>query len=153
DVFYNFLSINNLHHWNDQKYKDEEQMRSDYPLIVEDFIHGDFPPTAVQHQETILSMAGKRHLIERSSSLLEDNFGTAFAGKYESIFLPNQGDSEENLRALQQAIARIYASTLNPPALLYRKGRGLLDYDERMALLIQVVEGQQLGQYYFPQMA
>lgn len=153
DVFYNFLSINNLHHWNDQKYKDEEQMRSDFPLIVEDFIRGDFPPTAVQHQETILSMAGKRPLIVRSSSLLEDNFGTAFAGKYESIFLPNQAEPEENLRALQQAIARIYASTLNPPALLYRKSRGLLDYDERMALLIQVVEGQQIGQYYFPQLA
>ncbi len=153
DVFYNFLSINNLHHWNDQKYKDEEQMRSDYPLIVEDFIRGDFPPSAVQHQETILSMAGKRPLIVRSSSLLEDNFGTAFAGKYESIFLPNQGDPEENLRALQQAIAHIYASTLNPPALLYRKSRGLLDYDERMALLIQVVEGQRQGDYYFPQLA
>ncbi len=153
DVFYNFLSINNLHHWNDQKYKDEEQMRSDFPLIIEDFIRGDFPPTAVQHQETILSMAGKRPLIVRSSSLLEDNFGTAFAGKYESIFLPNQADPEENLRALQQAIARIYASTLNPSALLYRKSRGLLDYDERMALLIQVVEGQQIGQYYFPQLA
>jgi len=153
DVFYNFLSINNLHHWNDQKYKGEEQMRSDYPLIVEDFLRGSFPPSAVQHQETILSMAGKRPLIVRSSSLLEDNFGTAFAGKYESIFLPNQANPEENLRALQQAIARIYASTLNPSALLYRKSRGLLDYDERMALLIQVVEGQTYGDYYFPQLA
>lgn len=153
DVFYNFLSINNLHHWNDQKYKDEEQMRSDFPRILDEFIHGVFPPSAVQHQETILSMAGKRPLIVRSSSLLEDNFGTAFAGKYESVFLANQADPEENLRALQQAIGRIYASTLNPPALLYRKSRGLLDYDERMALLIQVVEGQQVGAYYFPQLA
>ena len=153
DVFYNFLSINNLHHWNDQKYKDEEQMRSDFPRILDEFIHGVFPPSAVQHQETILSMAGKRPLIVRSSSLLEDNFGTAFAGKYESVFLANQADPEENLRALQQAIGRIYASTLNPPALLYRKSRGLLDYDERMALLIQVVEGQQIGPYYFPQLA
>jgi len=153
DVFYNFLSINNLHHWNDQKYKDEEQMRSDFPRILDEFIYGVFPPSAVQHQETILSMAGKRPLIVRSSSLLEDNFGTAFAGKYESVFLANQADPEENLRALQQAIGRIYASTLNPPALLYRKSRGLLDYDERMALLIQVVEGQQVGSYYFPQLA
>jgi len=103
--------------------------------------------------ETILGMAGKRPLIVRSSSLLEDNFGTAFAGKYESIYLPNQGEPEDNLRAMQQAMARIYASTVNPNALLYRKSRGLLDYDERMALLIQVVEGQQVGSYYFPQLA
>ncbi|MFZ3071295.1 MAG: PEP/pyruvate-binding domain-containing protein, partial [Anaerolineaceae bacterium] len=153
DLFYSFISINNLLHWNDQKYKDEEQMRRDYPLIVRDFEQGDFPPSAIQHLETVLSMAGKRPLIVRSSSLLEDNFGTAFAGKYDSIFLPNQAEPELNLRALLVAMARIYASTLNPTALLYRKSRGLLDYDERMALLIQVVEGQQVGQFYFPQLS
>ena len=153
DVFYTFISVNNLLHWNDQKYKDEAQMRAEYPLLVEEFEKGDFPPSATQYLETILSMAGRRPLIVRSSSLLEDNFGTAFAGKYESIFLPNQGQPEDNLRALQQAMSRIYASTLNPAALVYRKSRGLLDYDERMALLIQVVEGQLVGSYYFPQMA
>ncbi|HPK26742.1 MAG TPA: PEP/pyruvate-binding domain-containing protein [Anaerolineaceae bacterium] len=153
DVFYTFISINNLLHWGDQKYKNEEQMRKEYPRILEDFSQGEFPPGAIQHMETILSMAGRKPLIVRSSSLLEDNFGTAFAGKYESIYLPNQGEPEDNLRAMQQAMARIYASTLNPNALLYRKSRGLLDYDERMALLIQVVEGQQVGQYYFPQLA
>ena len=153
DLFYSFISINNLLHWNEQKYKTEEQMRRDYPQILQDFEKGDFPPSAIQHLESVLSMVGKRPLIVRSSSLLEDNFGTAFAGKYESIFLPNQADPEVNLRALQLAMARIYATTLNPTALLYRKSRGLLDYDERMALLIQVVEGQQVGQYYFPQLA
>jgi hypothetical protein len=86
----------------------------------------------------------------RSSSLLEDNFGTAFAGKYESIFLPNQGRIDQNLEALTRAIARIYASTLNPTALLYRRSRGLQDYDERMAVLIQVVQGNRFGDYYLP---
>lgn len=153
DLFYTFLSVNNLLHWNDQKYKDEEQMRHDYPLIVEDFIKGDFTPFVLQYMETILSAAGDRPLIVRSSSLLEDSFGTAFAGKYDSIFVPNQGKPEDNLCALKEAITRIYASTLNPGALLYRRSRGLIDYDERMALLIQVVEGQKFGQYYFPQLA
>ncbi|MBN2047899.1 MAG: hypothetical protein JW750_08665, partial [Anaerolineaceae bacterium] len=88
--------------------------------------------------------------IVRSSSLLEDNFGTSFAGKYESIFLPNQGTLEENLNELVKAMGRIYASTLNPSALLYRRSKGLVDYDERMALLIQVVEGEQFGNYYLP---
>ena len=31
DVFYTFMSINNLVHWNDQKYKNEAEMRADYP--------------------------------------------------------------------------------------------------------------------------
>ncbi len=153
DLFYNFISVNNLLHWNDQKYKSEEDMRIDYPQIVADFEKGDFPPGTIQHLETIIGMAGNRPLIVRSSSLLEDNFGTAFAGKYDSIFLANQAEPEVNLRELQLAMARIYATTLNPTALLYRKSRGLLDYDERMALLIQVVEGQSVGSYYFPQLA
>lgn len=153
DLFYTFLSANNLLHWNDQKYKNEEQMRHDYPLIVEDFIKGDFTPQVLQYLETILSISRGKPLIVRSSSLLEDNFGTAFAGKYDSIFLPNQASVRKNLRALKEAITRIYASTLNPSALLYRRSRGLIDYDERMALLIQSVEGEPHGDYYYPQLA
>jgi hypothetical protein len=150
DLLYTYISVNNLHHWNDQKYKPEEEMRADYPKIVEDFVAGEFPPSIVQRLETLQTSVGKQPLIVRSSSLLEDNFGTAFAGKYESIFLPNQGDIEENMQALTEAIARIYASTLNPTALLYRRSRGLQDYDERMAILIQTVEGNRFGDYYLP---
>ncbi len=150
DLLYTFISVNNLHHWNDQKYKPEEEMRQDYPMIVEDFVNSEFPPGVVQRLETLLTTVGNKPLIVRSSSLLEDNFGTAFAGKYESIFCPNQGTIEENLKFLTQNIARIYASTLNPTALLYRRSRGLQDYDERMAVLIQVVEGNRFGDYYLP---
>ncbi len=153
DLLYTFLSVNNFHHWNDQKYKPEDEMRRDYPKIVEDFIKGDFPPSIIQRLETLLTSVGKRPLIVRSSSLLEDNFGTAFAGKYESIFLPNQGDIKKNMKALTEAIARIYASTLNPTALLYRRSRGLQDYDERMAILIQTVEGNRFGDYYLPDLS
>ena len=153
DVFYNFMSVNNLIHWSDQKYKTEDQMWQDYPKILADFKVGSFTPGISQYLETILAMSGGRPLIVRSSSLLEDNFGTAFAGKYESIFLPNQGKPEENLRALMLAMASIYASAMHPSALVYRKNKGLQDYDEQMALLIQVVEGQKHGKYYFPELA
>ncbi len=153
DLLYTFISVNNLFHWNDQKYKTEDEMRLDYPKIVEDFIASDFPPNIVQRLETLLTSVRKQPLIVRSSSLLEDNFGTAFAGKYESIFLPNQGTIDENIKALTQAIARIYASTLNPNALLYRRSRGLQDYDERMAVLIQTVEGNRYGDYYLPDLS
>jgi len=153
DLMYTFIAVNNLIHWNDQKYKSEDEMRRDYPKIIEDYDNSQFPPGAIQRLETLLTSVGKQPLIVRSSSLLEDSFGTAFAGKYESIFCPNQGSLEENLQALTHAIARIYASTLNPSALLYRRGRGLQDYDERMAVLIQVVEGEQFDQYYLPDLA
>ena len=150
DEMYTFMAINNLFRWNDQKYKTEDEMRDQYPAIVEDFKRGAFAPDIMDQLQTLLIKIGNKPLIVRSSSLLEDSFGTSFAGKYESIFCPNQLTLKENLYALTQAIAQIYASVLNPNALLYRRTKGLLDYDERMALLIQVVEGQQYGKYLMP---
>ena len=150
DLLYTFMSINNLSHWNDQKYKTETEMRDDYPKVVAEFLTGDFPPDILEKLVSMLVSVGKVPIIVRSSSLLEDNFGTSFAGKYESVFCPNQGSLEENMQAVTLAIAKVYASTLNPNALLYRRSKGLQDYDERMAILIQTVVGEQLGDYYLP---
>jgi hypothetical protein len=153
DLTYTFMALNGLMHWSDQKYKLEDQIRADYPQIQSEFLTGEFPPDILDQFRSLLDYVGQRPLIVRSSSLLEDNFGTSFAGKYESHFCPNQGTSEENLRYLTQAIARVYASMLNPDALLYRRAKGLQDYDERMALLIQAVQGEQFGRYYLPHAA
>jgi hypothetical protein len=150
DEMYNFMAINNLVHWNDQKYKSEDEMRADYPRIVKAFEAGEFAPDILDNLHSLLLAVEGMPLIVRSSSLLEDNFGTSFAGKYDSIFLPNQGSKKQNLRALMRAIAAVYASTLNADALLYRRNKGLQDYDERMGLLIQVVQGERFGRYFFP---
>jgi hypothetical protein len=150
DVTYAFMALNNLMHWNDQKYKPEESIRKDHPHIIKDFLAGKFPPETLSELRGLLAKIGHQPLIVRSSSLLEDNFGTSFAGKYESLFCPNQGTLEENLYQLTQAIQRIYASILNPDALLYRRSKGLQDYDERMAILIQLVQGEQVGNYFLP---
>ena len=151
DLYYVFIANNGLVHWSDQKYKPESQMRSEYPRIVRDFVKGKFPDDIIDRLQEILIEAGKRPLIVRSSSLLEDNFGTSFAGKYNSYFCPNQGAPEENLTALTEAIARVYASCVNPNALLYRHAKGLVEYDERIAVLLQFVEGEQFGRYFMPQ--
>lgn len=150
DVTYAFMAMNNLMHWNDQKYKSEERTRAEYPQIVQDFIAGKFPNETLGELRALLARIGPQPLIVRSSSLLEDNFGTSFAGKYESIFCPNQGALEENLYQLTQAIQHIYASILNPDVLLYRRSKGLQDYDERMAVLIQLVQGEKVGGYFMP---
>ena len=153
DMFYAFMANNGLIHWADQKYKSEEMMRADYPRIVREFVRGTFPEDILERLRLILDEAGKRPLIVRSSSLLEDNFGTSFAGKYDSYFCPNQGSLKENLSALTEAIARVFASCVNPDALLYRHQKGLVDYDERIAVLLQFVEGERFGQYFLPQAA
>jgi hypothetical protein len=153
DMMYTFMALNGLLHWGDQKYKLEDQIRAEYPRIQEDFLDGQFPPDIIEKFRALLDQVGKKPLIVRSSSLLEDNFGTSFAGKYDSFFCPNQGTEEQNLRDLSRKIARIYSSILNPDALLYRRAKGLQDYDERMAILIQVVEGERYGRYYLPHAA
>jgi hypothetical protein len=153
DVMYSFMALNGLLHWGDQKYKPEEQIRSDYPQIVHDYLAGDFPNDVIEELNALLDEVGHQPLIVRSSSLLEDSFGTSFAGKYDSIFCPNQGNPEQNLNGITKAIAHVYASVLNPDALLYRRSKGLQDYDERMGILIQVVQGERYGQYFLPHAA
>jgi len=150
DLLYSFMAMNRLMRWNSQKYKPEDQIRSDYPLIHENFLSGEFPPEIMEELRALLRKIGHRPLIARSSSLLEDSFGSAFAGKYEFVICPNQATPEENLKELTRAIARIYASTLSPEALLYRQIRGLRDYDERMGILIQPVQGESFGKYFLP---
>jgi hypothetical protein len=150
DLMYTFMAMNGLIHWHDQKYKPEPKIRSEYQQLELEFLKGRFPPEVLVELRTILNLIGKKPVIIRSSSQLEDNFGTSFAGKYTSVFCPNQDNLEENLIALTRAIASTYASTFRPEALLYRRDRKLLDYDERMAILIQVVQGERWGRYYLP---
>ena len=153
DVFYDFHSSNGLFRYMNQKYKRPEQMMADYPQAYNAYLNSHLPADICAQLEQFLSEVGKTPLIVRSSSLLEDNFDTSFAGKYDSFFLPNQGTVEENLRELERAIIKVYASVIRPEALIYRERMGLTDYDERMAVLIQKVEGQRHGRYFFPDFA
>ncbi len=153
DVFYDFHANNNLFRYMNQKYKRPEQMVADYPASYNAYMNSQLPEDIVHELSELLHTVGQAPLIVRSSSLLEDNFDTSFAGKYDSFFLPNQGTHEEKLRELTRAIIKIYASVIRPEALIYRERRGLTDYDERMAILIQKVEGRRHGRYFFPDFA
>jgi hypothetical protein len=152
NVFFGFMTENGFEYGN-HKFKPLEQLRAEYPGIREELQRGVFPPRAEEKLREILRQAGNVPLIVRSSSLLEDGIGTAFAGKYTSVFCPNQGSEEENLIRLIGAVRRIYASVFNPDALAYRRRMDLLECDERMAVLIQEVQGQPHGRYFYPAVA
>jgi hypothetical protein len=153
DVMYAFMAHNNLMHWSDQKYKSEEAIRAEYDAIQQEYLKGHFPADIRYELQNILHSFGDKPLIVRSSSLLEDNFGTSFAGKYESHFCPNQGTEKENFKDFEQAIIKVYASALAADPLLYRRSKDLQDYDERIAILIQEVQGEELGDYFLPHAA
>ena len=153
EVIYEFRLMNGLDHYMNQKYRSLDEIREEYPRIVDAHLAGNFPSSTVKQLRAVLADIGESPLIVRSSSLLEDNFGYAFAGKYNSYFCPNQGTEEENLTDLLDAVRRVFASTLNPDAILYRQKHGLIDYDERMAILIQKAVGKPYRDYYFPVLA
>ena len=152
DVFYTYLVRNGL--W--QARRDQRNTAS-FLGGAEDarrrILSGTFPSFIRGQFLTMLEYFGQSPIIVRSSSLLEDSFGNAFTGKYESVFCPNQGSPPERLEAFLSAVKSVYASTMSEEALLYRAHRGLLDRDEQMALLVQRVSGAVHGHLFFPQIA
>lgn len=116
-------------------------------------LEGTFPDFIERQLVAMLEFYGQSPIIVRSSSLLEDGFGNAFTGKYESVFCPNQGSPEERLAAFLAAVKAVYASTLSEEALAYRERRGLIDRDEQMAILVQRVSGAVHGRLFYPQIA
>ena len=150
---YEFNVLNNLLFSVDQKYKPRDVIEAEYPGILQAYLNARLPDDIMERLYELLAEIGNSALIVRSSSLLEDSFGTTFAGKYDSFFLPNQRSVEENLQNMATAVKRIYASVLNPDALAYRQRMGLVDYDERMAILIQEVQGDRHGRYLYPTLA
>ena len=153
DVIESFLHLNRLNEYQFQKYKPAEEIRNEYPLIRQIFQDAEFPLELIQRLDRVLEAVGNHPLIVRSSSLLEDRFGAAFSGMYASVFLGNQGSRKANLKALLGAVAEVYASTLAPNPLTYRRRHNLIDYNEDMAILIQKVVGRRHGRYFFPDLA
>jgi hypothetical protein len=147
------MNYNDLSDVIEQKYKDIDQVRQEFPYIIQLFKNSLFDPEIIKGLSVALDDLGKVPLIVRSSSLLEDQVGTSFAGKYKSLFLANQGSKEKRLIALMDAIAEVYASTFGPDPVEYRAEHNLLDYHEEMGIMIQEVVGNKVGKYYFPAFA
>jgi pyruvate,water dikinase len=153
DMLLQFMHYNSFDEVVEQKYKDIDQVRLEYPHVVRTFKDSHFPVEVIQGLSLALDDFGDRPLIVRSSSLLEDRAGSAFSGKYKSLFLANRGSKEQRIEALTDAIAEVYASTFGPDPIEYRAERGLLDFGEEMAIMIQEVVGNQVGKYYLPTFA
>lgn len=152
DIFYTYIVQNGW--W---KLRTEQKLQEGYykyaPELKEKLLHGKFPQDIREQFVQMLEYFGQSPIIVRSSSLLEDNFGNAFAGKYESVFCANQGTPEERYDAFERAVRTVYASTMNEDALAYRINRGLFKKDEQMAILVQRVSGDQYGEHFFPHIA
>lgn len=144
------IDNNGLDELHEHKYKDIVEIRATYPRIIQILKNLKFSSYINDALSEILDSCSDRPLIVRSSSLLEDQVGTSFSGKYKSLFIPNTGTKAERHQQLVEGILEVYASVYNPDSIQYRKKRDLLDYSERMGILIQEVVGNKIGPYYFP---
>ncbi|NQT10847.1 MAG: phosphoenolpyruvate synthase [Desulfobacteraceae bacterium] len=153
DTFFQFLLDNDLLYLLSQQYQDRETIVSEYPNLQKKFLSASFSPELLTQLRKVLEHFGTQPIIVRSSSLLEDNFGYAFAGKYESVFCTNQGTFEDRFNDFLTAIKTVYSSVLKPDALLYRIKKKLINNDEQMGILVMRVEGRNLGNILMPMLA
>lgn len=152
DVFYTYLVRNGCWHIR-RTQRDPQRFLEGAEEARKRILSGTFPPSILEQFVAMMEYFGQAPIIVRSSSLLEDSFGNAFSGKYESVFCPNQGSPRERLEAFLAAVRTVYASTMSREALEYRVHRGLLDRDEQMAILVQRVSGAVRGHLFYPQLA
>jgi pyruvate,water dikinase len=152
DIFYSFLVQNGC--WEIRRnQRNPATLFDGIEEARQRILQGKFPDYIINRFSDMLDYFGQSPIIVRSSSLLEDNFGNAFAGKYESVFCVNQGTRQHRLDEFLNAIRFIYASTMSDKALTYRAERGVLGLDEQMCLLVQRVSGAPNGNFFFPQLA
>ncbi len=149
-IFAEFIDHNGLYQFHSQKYKTRQTIEEEYKSIAQLFRKASFPSEMMDDFRDFLEKIGECPLILRSSSLLEDNFGHAFSGKYESIFLANQGDLETRLTEFVWGLKQVHMSCYGPSPILYRRDHNLLDFDEQMGVLVQKVVGRRFGDYFFP---
>jgi hypothetical protein len=153
DTVFHFMSYNDLEDIVELKYRDLGQVRQEYPYITHVFKNSPLPPEIVKGLSLAIDDLGEVPLVVRSSSLLEDRGGAAFAGKYKSLFIANRGTKAARLAALSDAITEVFASMFGPDPIEYRLEHGLIDHHEEMGILIQEVVGTRVGPYHLPAFA
>ena len=149
DVFYTYIVDNGF--WDIRvRQRTEEGYFGLAEALAERLKSGSFSKETREQFMHILEYYGQDPYIIRSSSILEDGFDNAFAGKYESVFCANRGTPQERLEEFENAVRTVYASSAGLSALDYRKRRGLDRRDEQMALLVMRVSGSAYGSWYMP---
>jgi hypothetical protein len=142
DEFEDFLDNNNL--------RDKIYSQTNYDKIKRLFVEGNLSPALEKKLRVILEKINKP-LAVRSSGLFEDSLLQPFAGIFETYLLPNCNDDiEVRLKQLTDAIKLVYASVFSDTARSYIRAINYKIEEERMAVIIQEVVGEQYENTYYP---
>lgn len=141
EFFDKFLLLNHLENLEFTDLDDSE--------ILKIFLSSKLPAELENDLEYILRII-KVPISVRSSSLLEDSHFQPFAGVYQTSMIPNNGNEEERLKELSDAVKTVWASTYFECAKEYLKRTGHSLEEEKMAVIIQQVTGSAHGNMWFP---
>lgn len=142
EIFDEFMLTNDLY---DVALADNEDA-----LILDSFLKAKFPDPILSNLDTILENITQPIAI-RSSSLLEDSHYQPFAGIYSTFMLPNNGEKISSRRKeLSKAIKSVYASTYLKQSKDYMKATNNIVEDEKMAVIIQEITGNNFGDKFYP---
>lgn len=142
DEFDFFLEKNNLYH----------VVHGDIPYsqIRELFLKGELSYHLEKKLKTLVSVI-KKPLAIRSSSLLEDSSTQPFSGIFDTRLLPNNHeDHKERYQQLADAIKLVYASIYSDESRSYFDAIHFRLEDEKMAIIIQEVVGEEHENYFYP---
>ncbi len=141
DIFDEFMSSNNLY--------PIALSDADDATILEHFLKAKLPLRLAEDFTALFEVVDKPLAI-RSSSLLEDSHYQPFAGIYSTYMIPNVADHQVMLKMMCDAIKSVYASVFYADSKAYMTATSNVIDQEKMAVIIQEVVGQQHGDLYFP---
>lgn len=144
DVFDEFMETNNLYQI--------ALSDADDDTILRYFLKAKLPDRLVEDFFTFFDVV-KSPIAIRSSSLLEDSHYQPFAGIYNTYMIPYLDDRYEMLRMLSDAIKGVYASVYFRDSKAYMQATSNVIDQEKMAVILQEVVGNQYGDRYYPSMS
>lgn len=141
DIFDEFMADNDLY----------PIALSDAPngVILEHFLRAKLPMHVKEDFYALFDVVD-RPLAIRSSSLLEDSHYQPFAGVYSTYMIPHVDDKDHMMRMLCDAIKGVYASVFYADSKAYMTATSNVIDQEKMAIIIQEVIGEQVNDWYFP---
>jgi hypothetical protein len=141
DIFDEFMSKNRLYPIALSNASDEE--------ILNHFLAAHLPENLIDDFFALFEVVDRPFAV-RSSSLLEDSHYQPFAGIYATYMVPYTTDRYERLRMLSDAIKGVYASVFYRASKAYMSATSNVIDQEKMAVIIQEVVGEDHDGYYFP---
>jgi len=141
DYFDRFIHDNGLQYVINSDLTDDE--------ILSEFVAAALPMDLREALRHFIRVTN-RPIAVRSSSKLEDSYYQPFAGVYSTYMIPHTENEDQELRLLSKAVKSVYASVYYAASRGYITSTGNVLSEEKMAIVLQEVCGEQEGNYYFP---